>query len=268
MNTANQSPDPPVRPPPDGYEWLADVYARVVAPEGAHETVRYALANDRIEPGPILRDQHGEKWKLPRRTWDKDGSDQALRKGWAQLNMDYPDPSGFYAAGHIFVPKGRIESFLGIGSRPPRDEDTRKPGESKPETIANWKVDYESVVHFLLTEQYVNEAANKAAFASPRSAPTIERNYLNHLRDRINRDGRKTAILCFCDFDPSGWDMPTSMATTCELELGLIWLVRRSCRVASIQRNCAMSCAATRTRSPAQLPATRAMSQSSSVTAC
>ena len=128
MNTANQSPAPPVRPPPDGYEWLADVYARVVAPEGAHETVRYALANDRIKPQPILRDQHGERWTLPRRTWDKDGGDKALREGWAQLNMDYPDPSGFYASGHIFVPKGGIESFLGIGSRPPRDEDARKPG--------------------------------------------------------------------------------------------------------------------------------------------
>ena len=196
-------PGPPKRPAPEDYEWLAHAYVQTIKPLGADglEKERYALANDRVERPPILRDEVGQSWPLPARVWNKDGAEQILRDGWVRINMGYPNPAGPYASGHIFVPQGAVKTILECKDPERRDQADRKArtkrGEPKPKTIAGWKTDHDDVVRLMQTHECgPTRAAGIAHAPGERSAEAIERGYRRyklHLSKASNRQNGKNS---------------------------------------------------------------------------
>jgi hypothetical protein len=104
----------PGTPPPEGYEWLADVYKRDIAPLGADglERARRKLAEGRVRA--ILRGRAGTRREIEARLWDRENIELVygcIRDGWMRLKKDIEAPTNNesdYARGHIFVPAGEF----------------------------------------------------------------------------------------------------------------------------------------------------------------
>ena len=106
---------------------------------------------------------------------------------------------GRYIKGWVFVPQDTLgEAAQATMEAERRSADTkastkpRQSGEPQTKTIEGWKKDYDSVVHFLLTEKRVEDAARKAALATPRPWATIARNYYRYKRDYLDRQNGKS----------------------------------------------------------------------------
>ena len=134
---------------------------------------------------------------LPERVWGDENAWQIFDRGTAGF-AELADYDVVTIEGHVLFLEQEVRDALSAGAAPlssknPCSADNEAPakshqsGEPKPKTIKVWKEDYDSVIHFLMTEKTVADAARKAALSPPRRWATIVRNYNRFKSEHLDR---------------------------------------------------------------------------------